>query len=344
MRTSGNFIQVPLINDMHAHGRKGELMERVVYHHGRRCAHVLFMPNTESPILTPKDVEDYRQELRRNCRGAIPLMTFKLLPSTSPNEISDLAAVGTVAGKFYPCGVTTNSSDGFSADFIKEPTNQFLAVLSEMEKHSMVLCLHGEVPDVMCLAAEKEFLSFVEFLVKTFPKLRIVLEHITTKDAVELIENYSKQTSNLAATITLHHLFLTFSDVVGDKLYPHNFCKPIAKMPEDRDALISAVLGGNPQFMFGSDSAPHDRRNKECYACCAGVFSAPVMLEMLVEFFDQHDSMEKYEDFCHKHAMEFYGLKKITNKVRLVREEWRVPYQINGIVPFYAGKTIKWRI
>lgn len=343
MRISGNFVSIPLINDMHAHARSGGMLERVVYHHGKRCAHVLFMPNLTPPIITPHDVEQYRLEIKRNCRGATPLMVFKLTPSTLPEAISALASVGVTAGKFYPFGVTTNSDDGFGADLIKQPSNQMMAVFSEMEKYNIVLCLHGEMPGVTWLNAERSFLPFIDLITKTFPRLRIVLEHISTKEAVDLVESYSKKGRKLAATITLHHLYLTMDDIIGDKLYPHNFCKPPAKWDTDRDAVVGAALSGNPQFMFGSDSAPHEKRNKECHACCAGIYTAPIMMEMLVEFFDQKDSFEKFEGFVQKHAAEFYGLKKISNKVHLKREEWKVPYQIGGIVPFHAGKKLSWR-
>lgn len=318
-------------------------MERVLPYSVDRCESILVMPNTDPPILTAQDVEDYRYRIRKKCGDINPMMTFKLTEQTTPETIRKLVNTHVIAGKLYPEGVTTNSTGGISRQTLEKPGEQFLSVLSEMEQHGIVLCMHGELPNEYCLDRESKFLFFVEYVVKTFPRLKVVLEHISTKDSVDLVTAYSKKTRNLAATITLHHLLMTTDDVAGDKLMPHNFCKPLAKRPEDRDALLDAAFSGNPQFFFGSDSAPHERTKKESYECCAGCFTAPVMLEMLVELFDRRDKMKVMEGFTSDFAAGFYNLRKSKKEVRVVKDQWRVPVRCNGVVPWWANKQVAWR-
>jgi len=245
-----------------------------------------------------------------------------------------------IAGKVYPANVTTNSENGVS-DFEKlDP------VFEMMEKVGMVACLHGESPDpnVPSVNKESKFLETLWEITGKFPKLKVVLEHVSTKEAVEMIE--ASPSKNLAATITVHHLFLTLDDVVGEKgVHPHHFCKPIAKMPEDREALRRVIMSGNPKFFLGTDSAPHLRKTKEEKpGSAAGVFSAPVAIPLLVELFEKEGQLEKLESFTSEFGARFYGLPLNKEKITLLREPCIVPKEIHGIVPFWAGKLLNWRV
>jgi len=338
-------MKIPLLNDMHVHLRQGAMLNKVTKHTLKRCGHALVMPNTLPPIVTPEDVLRYHKEIITAAwllnDKFKPLMTAKLMPHTTPELVRQLKAIGLTAFKLYPEGVTTNSEDGFSRDLLLEPTPAFLDTLAEMERQQIVFCLHGEMPGFFCLDRESAFIPFVKFLLGNFPKLKVVMEHITTQEAVALVAETASM--NLAATITLHHLYLTLDDVIGDKIQPHHFCKPVAKRWVDRDALRRAALSDNPRFFFGSDSAPHSKETKECACGCAGVYTAPVMLELLLQFFDEAGDMEKMVEFGTNRAARFYNLPE-NDTVSVFKRPWTVPEEIDGVVPFYAGKEIKWWI
>jgi dihydroorotase len=242
-----------------------------------------------------------------------------------------------VAGKLYPEGVTTNSSDGV------RDVLALADVFAAMSDAGMVLCLHGESPDAFCLDREESFLAEVlPALAQSFPELRIVLEHVSTAAAVDWVRRW--EGGNVAATVTVHHLVLTLDDVVGGLLAPHHFCKPVAKRPADRSAIVAAAVGGDPRFFLGTDSAPHVRAAKESAHGCAGVFTAPVALPVLATVFESEDALDALDGFCSGHGAAFYGLAPNPGTVRLVREPWTVPAEIDGIVPFRAGTTLPWRI
>ena len=182
--------------------------------------------------------------------------------------------------------------------------------------------------------------AHLELIKKQFPKLKIVLEHISTEAAVRSVETLK----NVAATITVHHLRLTLDDVVGGLISPHNFCKPIAKRPHDREVLLMAATSGNPKFFYGGDSAPHLKSRKECSQGCAGIFNAPVALPMLTQIFDEHDALEFLEDFVSKFGAKFYGLPQNPETIELIKQDWVVPEEYDGIVPFMAGQTLHWQV
>ena len=215
--------------------------------------------------------------------------------------------------------------------------------LENMSRLGIPLCIHGETNGFV-MDREKEFMPIYESLAIAFPNLKIVMEHITTKDAVELLDKYS----NLYATVTLHHLLITLDDVAGGMLDPHLFCKPIAKRPEDRNALLNAALKAHPKLMFGSDSAPHPKHKKECCGCAAGVFTSPIALQVLVELFEKHDSLENLNDFVSNNAKKIYGLNIKDKTIKLVKKDFIVPaiyeYKDEKVVPMYAGKTLSWSI
>lgn len=295
------------------------------------------MPNLTPPILTAADIYEYATEIRKALPNSTfkPLMTFKIVDSTTPKILSELKKVGAVAGKLYPEGVTTNSDDG-----VKDIPALY-PVFAEMEKLGLVLCLHGEMPEVFCLDREEAFLPVFEAIANKFPKLKIVLEHITTAAAVEKIQSFP---DNVAATITVHHLELTLDEVIGEKIRPHNFCKPIAKRPQDQEALLAAATSGNPKYFLGTDSAPHLAETKECAAGCAGVYTAPIMLPLLVEIFEDAGRLEKLEDFTSRFGAQFYGLALNQETVTLIKESWVIPDRYGPIVPYKSGLTLHWKL
>ncbi|MBU0596893.1 dihydroorotase [Patescibacteria group bacterium] len=340
-------------DDMHLHLRWDERLYHAIQHTFSHWGRGIIMPNTDEnrPILTSKDVKEYRNEIFNFLHQFLathafePLMTIKLVKTTTFEVVHAAAEAGVKAIKSYPLGVTTNSENGVS---MNDLVTEFGGVFKAMEERGMVLSLHGEHPEYFCLDREDYFIPVLRQMQANHPGLKIVLEHITTKNAVQLVQQDT--TGNLAATITLHHLFLTLDDVIGGSLMPHNFCKPLAKRPEDRDALISAVISGNPKFFFGSDSAPHFQHTKESACGCAGVFSAPVALPLLTSFFDEQDALEKLEPFVSQFGAQFYGLPLNRGTVTIERGSWTVPllYSDSGslrqLVPFWAGREISWNV
>ncbi|MBU6389666.1 dihydroorotase, partial [Patescibacteria group bacterium] len=240
-----------------------------------------------------------------------------------------------VAGKLYPEGVTTNSEDGVNDIPALYP------VFERMAKEEFILCLHGERPGVFSLDRETAFLPVLEEIATRFPNLKIVLEHVTTEAAVELVK---KLPDTVAATITVHHLYLTLDDVIGDKIRPHHFCKPVAKRPEDRAALLAAATSGNPKFFLGTDSAPHAVETKECEAGCAGVYTAPVAIPLLAEIFERQNALDQLEGFTSFFGAEWYGLPPNAAHITLQKQEWIVPDRCGTVVPFRAGKKLTWKV
>jgi dihydroorotase len=208
--------------------------------------------------------------------------------------------------------------------------------MSELE---IPLCVHGETNGFV-MDREAEFIPIYEQLATTFPKLKIIMEHITTKEAADALLKYE----NLYATITLHHLLITLDDVAGGLLQPHLFCKPIAKRPIDREALLNLALNANPKVMFGSDSAPHPREKKEAPGCAAGIFSAPVALPILAQLFEEHNKLDNLQKFVSTNAQNIYKVTPPKKLVKLSKKMYRIKDSYDNIVPYMAGKTINWRI
>jgi dihydroorotase len=211
--------------------------------------------------------------------------------------------------------------------------------LEAMSELGLPLCVHGET-DGFVMDREAEFMSIYELIATNFPKLKIIMEHITTAAAVEMLDKYE----NLYATITVHHLLLTLDDVVGGMMQPHLFCKPIAKRPEDLDALLTVALSAHPKVMFGSDSAPHPQHKKEACGCAAGVFTAPIALQLLCEIFDQYGKLDNLQSFVSDNAQRIYGICPEFKEVTLENRPFVVPANYGGVVPMYAGETINWAI
>ena len=330
-------------DDFHVHLREGEALNSVAYWTAQQFARALVMPNLAQPITTPAQVASYREAIN----GAVgttlftPLMTFYANESVKPEDVAALKLAGAVAGKYYPKGVTTGSEAG--SDF-----EELYPLFEAMQQAGLVLCIHGEVPGKSVLNAESAFITYFHRAAKNFPRLRFVFEHVTT----EFITNYIRYTDldNVAATITAHHLLLTIDDVVGAKIQPHHFCKPIAKTRDDRTAVLRAALSGDPKFFFGSDSAPHTIATKECASGCAGVFSAPVALQTIAEIFDEADQLDRLEAFTSFYGADFYGLSHNTGKVVLERRSAVADEFVCGSTfnhshdyrVFRGGETLKW--
>ena len=208
-----------------------------------------------------------------------------------------------------------------------------------MQELQIPLLVHGETNGFV-MDREQEFLFVYDDMVRNFPKLHIIMEHITTAAAVQFLEKFD----NISATVTLHHLMITLDDVVGGMMQPDLFCKPIAKTPYDREALREAVFSGNEKIMFGSDSAPHPRHKKECVGCAAGIFTAPVALPLLAQIFEDENCLELLQSFVSDNAQKRYRITPQTKHVTLSDRPWQVPALYNNVRPFYAEENIRWRM
>ncbi|MBP9864631.1 dihydroorotase [Patescibacteria group bacterium] len=329
-------IQIRKPDDFHVHWREGEMLKRVVRYTSSQFARALVMPNLKKPVATAEDVLRYRAEIDRSlsCRCE-PLMTIKLLDTTTPEEIREAQRAGVVAAKLYPRGVTTNSENGVG----DLESLRLREVLREMQQCDMVLSVHGEWPESYCMDSEALFLPWLEYTAYAFPGLRIVLEHVTTESAVRTVMALP---NTVAATVTAHHLAMTTDDVVRGKLRPHNYCAPIAKRPGDREALWNAI--GHPKFFFGSDSAPHAREAKECAEGCAGCFTAPFAMQLLATMFDERKKLDLLERFTSEFGAVFYGLPLNTDSLRLWRRPMRIQRRYGTVIPFWAGALLQYSL
>ncbi len=335
--------------DMHLHLRDGTMLETVAPLSSYSFSGAVIMPNLVPPVRTKEEVVAYRERILA-VTGCLadeddfgldetesdhfePLMTlfYQHYPRDFLEEVRD-----EIFGiKLYPAGITTNSEGGVSS-FDLDAMRPTLEAMAALE---IPLLIHGET-DGFVMDREAEFMSIYEMLASNFPDLRIVMEHITTRAAVDMLDRYA----NLYATITLHHLLITLDDVAGGMLKPHLFCKPIAKRPEDREALLQVALEAHPKVMFGSDSAPHPQSKKEACGCAAGVFTAPIALQVLCELFDRHGRLDNLQAFVSDNAQRIYGLCPEFKEVTLVERPFVVPQRYGDVVPMYAGETIGWSI
>ncbi|CAI6145590.1 MAG: Dihydroorotase [uncultured Sulfurimonas sp.] len=321
--------------DMHLHLRDAVMLENVAPLSAYSFSGAIVMPNLVPPVENKADVIAYKERIM----AAVPNDSFEpymtLFYKNYDKAFLESVAEVITAIKLYPAGITTNSEGGVSSFDIEEmrPT---LQAMSDME---IPLCVHGETAGFV-MDREAEFMSIYELLASNFPKLKIIMEHITTKEAVAMLDKYE----NLYATITVHHLLLTLDDVVGGMMKPHLFCKPIAKRPEDLDALLSVALAAHPKVMFGSDSAPHPQHKKESCGCAAGIFTAPIALQLLCEIFDQFHKLDNLQAFVSDNAQSIYGICPEFKEVTLEQRPFTVPSDYNGVVPMYAGETLSWAI
>ena len=325
--------------DMHLHLRDKEMLKLVAPLTSKDFSAAIIMPNLVPPVDTKDEVIAYKNRILNATKedDFTPLMTLFFKPYS--REFLEDVKSEISALKLYPAGITTNSENGIKSI----DTIALAPTLNAMSDLNIPLCIHGETNGFV-MDRESEFMPIYEELAIKFPKLTIIMEHITTKDAVDMVQKYD----NLYATITVQHLLITLDDVAGGMLKPHLFCKPIAKRYEDRDALLNIALSGNPKIMFGSDSAPHPKHAKENCGCAAGVFSAPIALQVLTELFDKHDKLENLQAFISDNGQKIYNFKASLKKITLIQKDFTVPasYVLDNenVVPMYAGETIKWSI
>ena len=326
-------------DDWHVHLRDHELLQRVAVHTSRQFARAIVMPNLVPPITDVDVARAYRERiLAAATPGFTPLMTCYLTDRTEAEEIARGFEEGVwVAAKLYPAGATTNSASG-----VTDIRNIYPA-LTRMELLGMVLCVHGEVvdPDVDVFDREAVFIERILIkLAKDFPRLKIVLEHITTEDAVSFV---AQSGDNIAATITPQHLVINRNALFAGGLRPHAYCLPVAKRERHRVAVRKAATSGSSKFFLGTDSAPHLRGAKESACGCAGIFNAPFALESYATVFEEEGALDRFESFASVNGARFYGLPVNDGSVTLERLDTRVPEEIDGIVPFHAGEMLRWR-
>jgi len=333
-------------DDWHLHLRDGAALPFTVATSARNFKRAIVMPNLKPPVTTTEQAIAYRQRILDAAPAGSdfePLMTLYLTDTTSAEEIRKAKNSGCVhAVKYYPAGATTNSDSGVT---LIEKVYGVLQVMSEIR---MPLLIHGEVTDdkVDIFDREKVFIDTVlKPLITRFPDLKIVLEHITTADAVSFVENAGPL---VAATITVHHLLYNRNHMLAGGIRPHLYCLPVLKRNIHQDALIAAAISGNPKFFLGTDSAPHAKHLKEHPCGCAGCFSANAALELYAEVFEAADALDKLEGFASFHGPAFYGLPRNSKSITLEKSTWTVaadfPYAGDLIVPLRAGEQISWRV
>ncbi len=333
-------------DDWHLHLRDGPALAAVVRATARVFGRAVVMPNLRPPVTTVDAALAYRDRIvsaAGNGTRFAPLMTLYLTDATTPGEIARARSSGAiVAVKAYPAGATTNSDAGIRS------LGAVRGTIAAIEKHGLVLSLHGEVtdPDVDIYDRERVFVERELIpLVRDFPGLRIVLEHVTTREAVQYV---AAAPPTVAATITPQHLLWSRNAMLVGGIRPHYYCLPILKRDLHRRSLVEAATSGSPKFFLGTDSAPHARDTKEHACGCAGCYSAPVAMELYAEAFDTAGALGRLEGFASLHGAAFYGLPVHDETITLVREPWQVPagypYGDGTIVPLRAGEAVGWRI
>jgi dihydroorotase len=303
------------------------------------------MPNLVPPVLNAAQAMEYKSRIAAHIpdgSGFDPLMVLYLTDNTTPEMIAQAHTAGVIACKLYPAGATTNSDSG-----VTDITNVYPA-LEAMQKHGMKFLLHGEVTDssIDIFDREKAFIDkTLSALARDFPNLKMVMEHITTKDAAEFVESAG---DNIAATITAHHLLYNRNHMLAGGIRPHYYCLPILKRSTHQEALIKAATSGNPSFFLGTDSAPHAKDKKEAACGCAGSYTAYHAIELYAEVFEDAGALDKLEDFASHFGPDFYGLPRNTSTITLVREPWTVPETLslgsNPLVPVKAGESLNWKV
>ncbi|MGF1496729.1 MAG: dihydroorotase [Elainellaceae cyanobacterium] len=332
-------------DDWHLHLRDGAALRAVLPHTVRQFARAIIMPNLKPPVRSVADAIAYRDRIIAAIppgKRFEPLMTLYLTDNTSPEEIV-LAKESQLikAIKYYPAGATTNSDSGVTN--IQKCDRVFEA----MQRVDMPLLLHGEVTDADVDMFDREKVFVERHLIplkQRFPDLRVVLEHITTSDAVQ----YVLSATNIAATITPQHLLFNRNILFKGGIRPHFYCLPILKREEHRLAILQAATSGNPKFFLGTDSAPHTRNSKESSCGCAGCYSALHALELYAEAFERANSLDKLEAFASFYGPDFYQLPRNTEQITLTKTAWRIPDEIpfpeSGLVPLRAGQEMTWQM
>jgi dihydroorotase len=347
-------ITITRPDDWHLHLRDGDALKAVLPDTAHRFARAIVMPNLRPPVTTTALAAEYRQRIldalknsnfqKTQSQGLSfePLMTLYLTDNTTVAEIEKASASGFVhAVKYYPAGATTNSDSGVT------DLNRCNQVFEVMQKLGMPLLMHGEVTDadVDTFDRERVFIDrHMKPLLTKYPTLKVVFEHITTKDAAEFV---ASAPNNVAATITPHHLLMNRNAMFTGGIRPHHFCLPILKREEHRLALVRVATSGSPKFFLGTDSAPHAKSAKEAACGCAGMYSAHAGIELYAEVFEAANALDKLEAFASFYGADFYGLPRNTEQITLVKDAWTVPESIafdgDVLVPMRAGQSVAWK-
>ncbi|GAB0147561.1 MULTISPECIES: dihydroorotase [Marichromatium] len=339
-------IEITRPDDWHLHLRDGAAMADVVGHSARQFARAIIMPNLKPPVTDTALALAYRERILAALpqgSGFEPLMTLYLTDLTRPEEIDRARASGAVAAcKLYPAGATTNSDSGVT------DIARIAPVLEAMQRNAMPLLVHCEVtdPEVDIFEREQRFIDDkLVPLLRDFPELKVVFEHVTTADGVALVREGPE---TLGATITPHHLRYNRNALLAGGIRPHFYCLPVLKHERHREALVEAATSGHPRFFLGTDSAPHPRTAKLSDCGCAGAYSAHAALELYAEVFDEAGALDRLEGFASHHGADFYGLPRNQERVRLTRTPWQVPahypFGEDCVVPLRAGETLGWRL
>ncbi len=343
---SATTLTITRPDDWHLHVRNGEVLSHVVPHTARCFARAIIMPNLKPPVTTVQQALEYRERVLAavpKANSFEPLMTLYLTDNTSPVEIRHAVESPHVhAVKYYPAGATTNADSG-----VTDISHTYAAV-EVMEELGLPLLIHGEVtdPDIDVFDREAVFIETVLIpLLQRYPKLRVVLEHITTQQAVEFI---LATEDNIAATITAHHLLMNRNAMFQGGIRPHHYCLPVLKREHHRQALIGAATSGSPKFFLGTDSAPHGKTAKESACGCAGMYTAHAAIEFYAEAFEQAGALDKLEGFSSLFGPDFYGLPRNTDNITLKKEEWDIPqtlsFATDTLIPLRAGGSVNWKL
>ena len=329
-------------DDWHVHLRDGLMLDKVVAHTARMFRRAIVMPNLKPPVTTTAAADAYRERIRSACPDDLdfePLMTAYLTDSTDPADLEQGFISGVfTAAKLYPANATTNSAAGVT------DLQKISEVLSCMQRIGMPLLIHGELTDPTVDVFDREA-GFIDDhlrpLLKRFPDLRVVFEHITTEEAVEIVTSTE---ANLAATITPHHLHINRNAMFAGGLRSDFYCLPVAKRERHRLALRRAATSGDSRFFLGTDSAPHSRESKETSCGCAGIFNAPHALESYAQVFEQEGALDRLEGFASRYGPEFYRLPLNSGRITLERADQLIPELVDGLVPFHAGEILPWKL
>lgn len=333
-------------DDWHIHLRQGHVLKNTVTDVAKQFARAIVMPNLLPPVTTVELATSYRQQILHNIPencDFTPLMTLYLTDNTSVTDIQQAIQTNYIkACKLYPAGATTHSDSGLTQ------INKAYPVFEAMQKYGMPLLIHGEVTnrDVDIFDREKVFIeAILQPLVQDFPQLKIVLEHITTKDAVDFVSDAHK---HVAATITAHHLLDNRNAMLVGGIRPHYYCLPILKRRSHQQALLQAASSGSAKFFLGTDSAPHAQQRKESACGCAGCYTAFAAIELYAQAFDAIGALDKLEGFASFHGPQFYNLPINQNKITLLKDSWQIPNTLafgeDVIIPYKAGEFIHWKL
>jgi dihydroorotase len=345
MKSPADTLTITRPDDWHLHVRDGAALEAVVPHSARQFGRALIMPNLRPPVTSTDQAIAYRDRIRAAVPEGLsfePVMSLYLTDKLPPEEIARAAAAGVCALKLYPAGATTNSDAG-----VTDIRNTY-KTLEAMQKHDLLLLVHGEVTDPAVDLFDREAVFIDRVMIplrRDFPELKVVFEHLTTQEGAHYVRDAGRFT---AATITAHHLLYNRNAIFTGGIRPHYYCLPVLKRETHRVALVEAATSGSPRFFLGTDSAPHPAHLKEHALGCAGCYTALTALELYAEAFDNAGALDKLEGFASFHGPDFYGLPRNSDTVTLQREAWTVPetvpYGEATLKPLRGGETVAWRL